>query len=147
MRQNKVILALCTLLSCIGLTGCGGHAVQWPSLKHLDDLAERCEALYDQSDLPAMRKIAGEVKTAALTVAHDPMPVDARQPAEVKTLQGDLQSLMDSIHDPATQTGADLVAALAAVHPIVEKLMEAASMPHVHEAEKPQTPPGKDGKS
>lgn len=147
MRQNKVILALCTLLSCICLTGCGNHAVQWPELKQLDNLAERCEALCDQGDLPGLRKIAGEVKAAAIKVAQSPLPVGARQPAEVKTLQGDLQSLADSIHDPASQTGADLVAALAGVHPIVEKMMESAGMPHVHEAEKPQPPPAKDGKS
>ena len=149
MKQAiRVLTTSALLLGGANLTGCRNAAtVQWPALKQLDDLAERCEALCDQKDVAALRQIASTVKTAAITVTHDTLPAGAKQPAEVRTLQGDLANLADSIHDPAKQDGAELMAILAGVHPIVEKLMEAAGMPHVHENEKTSTPPGKDGKA
>ena len=98
-------------------------------------------------DVAALRQIAGTVKAAAIAVARDTLPAGAKQPAEVRTLQGDLANLADAIRDPAQQDGVELTGILAGVHPIVEKLMEAAGMPHVHENEKPSHPPGKEGKS
>ena len=149
MKQAIRVLTTCALLLCgANLTGCRNAAtVQWPALKQLDDLAERCEALCDQKDVAALRQIAGTVKAAAIAVARDTLPAGAKQPAEVRTLQGDLANLADAIRDPAQQDGVELTGILAGVHPIVEKLMEAAGMPHVHENEKASPPPGKDGKS
>jgi len=149
MYRAITFLTTCALLLLYAsLTGCReASVVQWPALKQLDDLAEQCEALCDAKDVAALRQIAGTVKTAAITVARDPLPAGARQPAEVTALQGDLNSLAAAIHDPARQDGAELTAILAGVHPIVEKLMEAAGMPHVHETEKAATSPAKDGKS
>ena len=137
------------VLLALGLCFSGCHSrrvVQWPDLTRLDELAEQCEALCDQKDVAALRKVAGDVKSAAITVALDPVPEGARQPAAVNALQSDLSSLADSILDPAQQDGAALTAILAGVHPIVEKLMEASGMPHVHEGEKSANLPGKDGK-
>jgi len=149
MDHANYIRSTCALLLfCASLTGCRNHVVvQWPALKQLDDLAERCEALCDAKDVAALRSIAGSVKAAANTVARDPMPTDARQPAEVNALQGDLKNLADAIHDPARQDGTELTAILAGVHPIVEKLMESAGMPHVHESEKTAISPVKDAQS
>jgi len=149
MNRKIHALAICALLPlCFSLTGCrDARVVQWPALKQLDNLAEQCEALCDQKDVAALRKIAGTVQTAAITVVREPAPAGAKQPDEVKSLQGDLKNLAESIHDPARQDGAELTAILAGVHPIVEKLMEAAGMPHVHESEKAASPPAKDGKS
>ena len=146
-RMICVFAASAGLLCGVCLTGCRNHVVvQWADLKHLDDLAERCEALCDRKDVAALRKIAEDVKAAAITVAMDPVPEGARQPEAVNTLQSDLTNLADAIQDPAQQDGAELTALLAGVHPIVEKLMEAAGMPHVHENENAAAQPGKDGK-
>ena len=142
--MNRAIHAftVCALLLfCMNSSGCRNPVVvQWPDLKQLDDLAERCEALCDRKDVAALRKIAGDVK------ALDPVPDGARQPDAINALQSDLSSLADSIRDPVQQDGAELTAILAGMHPIVEKLMEAAGMPHVHENEKPATPPTREGK-
>lgn len=110
--------------------------VKWPSLKKLDDLAEKCEALSEQKDVAGLRKIAASVKIAAKAVQTEAVPTGAKEPERVKVLQGDLKSLTESISDPAKQDGEELTAILAAVHPIVEQLMEASGMPHVHEEEK-----------
>jgi hypothetical protein len=148
MNHANHALTTSALLLCACLAGCRNHVVvQWPDLKQLDDLAERCEALCDQKDVAALRKIAEDVKAAAITVALDPVPDGARQPDAINALQSDLSSLADSIRDPVHQDGAELTTILAGVHPIVEKLMEAAGMPHVHENEKSATSPTKEGQS
>ena len=136
MQRFIRFTAASLLLSFVYLAGCRNRVVvQWADLKQLDDLAERCQALCAQKDVPALRQLAADVKGAAITVALDPVPDGARRAAEVNTLQGDLSTLADAINDPAQQDGTELTALLAGVHPIVEKLMEAAGVPHVHEAE------------
>ncbi len=146
-RALPVVLTSLALLICIQLASCRNRVVvQWPDLKQLDNLAERCEALCEQKDVAALRLVADSVKAAAITVALDPVPDGVRQPEVVNTLQGDLSNLADAIGDPEKQDGAELTSVLAGVHPIVEKMMEAAGMPHVHEAEKPAAPSSKDRK-
>lgn len=117
--------------------------VVWKNLKKLDDLAEKCEALSEKKDIAALRKISASVKDAAVLVEKDPPPAGALDAEKVKTLQTDLKSLSDEIGDSEKQDGDELLAVLSAVHPIVEQLMEAAGMPHVHEEEpkKNQIPP------
>jgi hypothetical protein len=111
--------------------------VTWEALKKLDVLAERCEALCEKYDVVALRQLAATVKQAALVVATDALPKGAKQPDQIKVLQGDLKSLADAITAPAQQDAAALTAILAGMHPIVEKLMEAAGLPHVHESDAP----------
>ena len=136
------LVALVQVSVCVSARG-GDAVVSWPSLKKLDDLAEKCEAWCDQKDVADLRGIAPAVKAAAVTVAGEAVPAHARRPDDVKVLQGDLKSLSDSIANPATQNGDELTAILAGVHPIVEKLMESSGMPHVHENEAPAAKPAK----
>jgi len=119
----------------MGLAARAEEAVQWAALKRLDVLAEKCEALGDQKNVAGLRKIAPAVKAAAALVAKDAVPMNARQPDAVRVLQGDLRSLADAIADPEKQDGEELAAILAGIHPVVEKLMEAAGLPHVHEGD------------
>jgi hypothetical protein len=132
--RNLCLRAL-FVLAAIPLAHAGEVVVKWPSLKKLDDLAEKCEALSERKDVPGLRKIAASVKAAAAAVESEAVPNNAKQPDQVKVLQGDLKSLTDSITDPDKQDGEELTALLAGVHPIVEQLMEASGMPHVHETE------------
>lgn len=129
-RYALVVLLLATV------TVHAETVVKWPSLKKLDDLAEKCEALAEQKDVVGLRKIAASVKLAAKTVQTEAIPTGAKEPERVKVLQGDLKSLTESIGDPDKQDGGELTAVLAAVHPIVEQLMQASGMPHVHDEEK-----------
>lgn len=110
--------------------------VKWAELKKLDDLAEKCEALSDRSDVKGLRKVAPSVKEAATLLEKSQVPKAAKDPEKVKILRGDLKSLIDSLGDPDTQDPEELTAILAGVHPIVEQLMEASGMPHVHEEKK-----------
>ena len=142
MKAWCFCLAACSLVFSLSAPAADA-VVRWSSLKKLDELAEQCEALSEQKNTAALRKIAPEVKAAALVVAKDAVPGNAAKPAEVKVLQGDLKNLADAITDPSTQNGAELTTILAGVHPIVENLMEAAGMPHVHEDEAKDTPAAK----
>ncbi len=110
--------------------------VSWKSLKKLDDLAERSEALCERKAVAELRELAPAIKKAAAAVIADPVPAGAKDPAQVKVLQGDLKSLSDALSNPKQQDGVELTAILSGIHPIVEKMMEAAGMPHVHEDEK-----------
>jgi len=132
-----------SLLLLSGVAQAADTVVKWPSLKKLDDLAERCEALADKKDTAGLRKIAPEVKKAAALVEADAVPAGAKDAAQVKQLQSDLKSVTDGIVDPDKQDAEDLTVLLAGVHPIVEQLMETAGLPHVHEApeKKPETKP------
>lgn len=121
-------------------------AVKWDSLKKLDELAERCEALADTNDVAELRKLVGPVKAAAVIVAADPVPAGAKAPELVKVLQADLQSLTDSLTDSGTQADAEVAAILAGIDPIVGKLMEAAGMPHVHEDDHETDQPAKESR-
>ncbi len=124
------------LFICSMIAGRADPVVKWDDLKKLDDLAEKCEALCDQKDVKGLRKVCPSVKEAATKVQKDTVPKGAKDPEKVKVLQGDLKSLVDSLDDPDTQDPEELTAILAGIHPIVEQLMEASGMPHVHEQEK-----------
>lgn len=119
------------------LTAQGATTVTWNSLKKLDDLAERSEVLCERKAVAELRKLAPAIKKAAAVVIADPVPRDAKNSGQVKILQGDLKSLHNGLSNPAQQDGGELSAIICGIHPIVEALMEAAGMPHVHEDEKP----------
>ena len=146
--MSHKLFRICTFCALLQLTlvlvAHGETVVTWKSLKKLDVLAERCEALSDAHDVAELRKLVKPVKDAATIVAADPVPVGAKAPDQVKVLQSDLKSLTDVLTDTSTQTDAELTAILASVHPIVEKLMEGAGMPHVHENEATTGRPAKE---
>ena len=65
--RNQCVRVLLFILA-LPLAHAREAVVKWPSLKKLDDLAEKCEALSEKKDVAALRKIAASVKTAAETV-------------------------------------------------------------------------------
>jgi hypothetical protein len=137
--MKTVTRRLCTcafLYLSAALTASADEVVKWPNLKKLDDLAEKCEGLSDARDIAGLRQVSAATKTAAIAVEKDEIPAAAKDKARVKTLLGDLKSVTDSLTDPKTQDGEELLGLLAGVHPIVEQLMEASGMPHVHEEPK-----------
>ena len=135
----------CTvLLFLLVLVAHAAQAVKWDSLVRLDDLAERCAALSEAKDVFGLRKLIKPVTAAMATVAADPVPAGVKAPDQVKILQADLKSLTETLADPGIQSDDALVAILAAIHPVVEKVMEAAGMPHVHENDLPGDKPAQE---
>jgi hypothetical protein len=130
--QNRCVYVLLLIL-VLPFAHAEETVVKWPSLRKLDNLAEKCEALSENKDTPALRQIVASVKTAAEAVENEAVPKDAKHSEQVKILQGDLKSLTDSINNPKKQDGEELTELLAGIHPIVEQLMAESGMPHVHE--------------
>jgi hypothetical protein len=141
----KPFIRTCLLIAAVSLStqmlAKADEVVKWPNLKKLDDVAERCEALCDSKNIPELRKIAAAAKAAAVTVENDKIPANAKDKERVKTLQSDLKSLTDVLGDPKTEDGDELMGVLSSIHPIVEQLMEASGMPHVHEEPKKNQAP------
>jgi hypothetical protein len=141
----KPFTRTCLLIATVSLStpmlAKADEVVKWPNLKKLDDVAERCEALCDKKDIPELRKVAAAAKAAAVTVENDKIPANAKDKERVKTLQSDLKSLTDVLGDPKTEDGDELMGVLSSIHPIVEQLMEASGMPHVHEEPKKNESP------
>ena len=134
--SNKIFRSflICAFLNVfLVLSTNAGTVVKWDSLKKLDDLAERCEALSDSKDVSGLRGLIMPVRTAMAMVAADPVPENAKLPDQVKFLQADLKNLSEVLSDPQIEANTEFVEILAGIHPIVENLMEAAGMPHVHE--------------
>lgn len=136
LKKIYLFLGVCAVLHVsFAFMAHAGTVVEWDSLKKLDVLAERCQALSEANDVAELRKLVKPVKAAMAIVVADPMPVGAKAPDQVKVLQSDLKSLADALTDTGAQADAELVAILAGIDPVVGKLMEAAGMPHVHENE------------
>ena len=111
-----------------------GRAVSDQTLRDVAHAADRFEPPAHVA-IHRIKVKAGREVVAA--VVAEPVPAGAKNPGQVKVLLGDLKSLSDSLTNPGQQDGGELTAILCGIHPIVEKLLEAAGMPHVHEDEKP----------
>jgi hypothetical protein len=136
----NLFLLLCFLSSLNVISSRADEApVTWDSLKALDELAEKCEVLCESKNIVELRSIADAVKKAADAVASDTIPSNAKEPDQIKILQSDLKSLADQITDPLPRDEEELTTLMAALHPIVEKLMESSGMPHVHEDDGDET--------
>ena len=120
--------------------------VSWDSLKKLDDLAERCEALSDSNNVSGLRELIKPVRTAMATVSSDSVPRGAKLPDQVKMLQTDLKNLAEALSETQIEDNIDFVEILAGIHPVVENLMEAAGMPHVHENDEHSDKPAQENR-
>jgi hypothetical protein len=149
MRRTSRLLAFttsCLLALCLG--GCRqdhddhDHAaaaapavasiVEWPAVRELDELAHRAGAAADGGDVAALRAMLPDLNRLAKAAATDAIPGNARNAVQVEMLQLDLENLADALADPAALADEDLHASVEALHPVIEGLMLAAGLPHVH---------------
>ena len=145
--SKKTILSLgvCALLYvAFTLAANAETVVKWDSLKKLDVLAERCQALSDANDAAELRKLVIPVRDAMGIVAADRIPMEAKAPDQIKILQTELTSLIEALNDSGTQVDVELISILTSIDPIVGKMMEAAGMPHVHENDDQADEPSKE---
>jgi len=124
------------LLLCFHLGSCSkpDSVVQWPELKGLDEWAEKGEGWAEDGKVAEMRQNLPELRKAAETLLASPVPSNAKDPGAVKLLLSDLKDL-DQQLGKSPLPDDELKVQVASLHPIVEKLMGAAGLPHVHEHE------------
>jgi hypothetical protein len=106
--------------------------VQWPELKQMDDWAEKGEGWAEDNKIADMRQELPNVLKAMQTLASSPVPANAKDPAAVNQTMSDFRDLMKQLQKPNLPDD-DLKASVASIHPLVEKLMGVAGLPHIHE--------------
>lgn len=132
------LLSLCLALvasSCKRDGGGSGEPVSWPELNQLDEVAYRAEGFVRVGDFVTVRESFSELLEAGKAVTPATMPANAADPQQVETILADLTSLVDGLSsDLDDQALGTLVLGL---HPVIEKLIKSAGMPHIHANEGP----------
>jgi hypothetical protein len=109
-----------------------GGVVEWPALKEMDEWAEKGEGWADDNKIAEMHQGLAGLCAAAEKLSTSPVPSNAKDPAAVTQTMTDFRDVLKQLSKPNLPDD-DLKASVAAVHPLVEKLMSAAGLPHVHE--------------
>jgi hypothetical protein len=107
-------------------------AVKWPALGEMDTLAERAEGWIEANNVGELRKLLPEIKAAAAKLVSSGVPANAHEPKAVEQTLADLRNLAQQFEKP-TLSDDEVKAQVAAIHPLVEKLMEQSGVPHVHD--------------
>ena len=135
MKQR--LLALAVFLSGVlpvFFTQCSPSAsvVQWPALREMDEWAEKGEGWAEDNKVAEMRKALPNFLKAMQDLVASPVPANAKEPAAVAQTMGDFRDLLKQLQKPNLSDD-ELKAFVASIHPLVEKLMGVAGLPHVHE--------------
>lgn len=129
------LLALCLLLHSCGDSSESAEPVTWPELVAFDEIAYVADGHARTQDLEAVAAAREELLAAGRKVTAATIPVNAADPRQVETTLGDLAGLIEGLSgDVDEEAQATLVLGM---HPVIEELMEAAGMPHVHANEGP----------
>jgi len=103
--------------------------VSWPELVSLDESSYCAEGFVRIGDLEAARGMLSELKEAGRALTPETIPANAKDPQEVKTIFADLTSLVEGL----SAEGIDdetLSTVVLGMHPVIEKLIGAAGIPH-----------------
>ncbi len=130
-----LISLTCWICSCERQAG-SGAAVEWPELVAFDELAYQMEGHAKIKDAEGIRGMLGPLLDSGRAVSIDTMPSNvANQPMVEQTL-GDLTSLVGGLGSESVPDE-ELFSLVEGLHPVVEALIEAAGMPHIHANEGP----------
>lgn len=102
--------------------------VQWPELKALDTLSAGAEIVIEQGDEEMLKQLVDQMKVAATALADAPLPAGVKNSGDLEHLLGSLKELAATLDDSE-----HVHDAVRAFHPVVEKLMETAGVPHTHD--------------
>ena len=116
----------------VGSCSKSGSVVKWPELRELDTWAEKAEGWNETNNVAEMRKALPQVQSAVKNLADKGPPANALHPKELEQTLADLRDLLTQLQRP-NLADEDLKTQLAALHPLVVKLMEQSGVPHVHE--------------
>lgn len=137
-----VILPL-TICSFLLISSCndksevsGTEAVEWPELSRLDNVAYKVEGFARTGDNASIRASLAELLEVGRAVVPATIPSNTLEPQQVETLMADLANLIEEL--ASEELGDESLSSLVlGLHPVIEKLIEAAGMPHLHGNEGP----------
>ena len=134
----RIVSSICLLCSLIWISSCGrqgsqevGELVAWPEITHFDDLAFRVDGLVRVKDLDSVREILPKLREAGAQLRISSMPGNVANREEVSLIFNDLVSLTKNLEEEELDD-VELSNLILGLHPVIEKLIEAAKMPHVH---------------
>ncbi|MEM6569817.1 MAG: hypothetical protein AAF957_15510 [Planctomycetota bacterium] len=147
-RSPHVLAAVSGVFSLLGLclvaicSACstgegGGDAVFWPELAEFDELAYRADGLVRTDDLAAVEGSLAELLASGRAVTVASIPSNAADPKQVEAMLTDLTSLIEGLADEPDEDSMQTL--VLGLHPVIENLMKAAGMPHVHANEGPHS--------
>ena len=126
------------VMSSCNQKGADGNTapVVWPELNTFDELAYRADGVARTGDSDALKELLPALVEAGKSVSVDTVPSNTAAPTQVENILGDLNGLVDALSVQSLEDDAlfDLVLGL---HPVIENLIEAAGMPHLHGNEGP----------
>ncbi|MAH66107.1 MAG: hypothetical protein CMJ27_06910 [Phycisphaerae bacterium] len=136
-KVRGLFLQLCLLLA---LAACaredsGGAPVAWPELVRFDEIAYRADGLARTGDLGSVSDLRTELIETGQAVTPSTIPANVANPREVETILADLTGLVEGISATADPESTAML--VLGLHPVIERLITAAGMPHVHANEGP----------
>ena len=141
LRLNVILsVSICPFLlisSCKDKNEVSGAAtVEWPELTRLDNVAYRADGLVRTGDTTSVRASLAELLETGRAVTPATIPFNAVARQQVETLMADLANLIEELS--SEELGDESLSSLVlGLHPVIEKLIEAAGMPHLHGNEGP----------
>ena len=105
--------------------------MSWPELVRFDEIACRIESLVRIRDFDSAREVLPELSEAGEALTTDSVPAYVQDPEQVEMFFADLISLVEALDSDGGDDEVLRVAVLG-IHPVVDKLIGAAGMPHVH---------------
>ncbi len=133
---SLITFSLSLVLTSCDRAGNGDAVVSWPELVRLDESSYRAEGFVRVGDLEAVRGMLSELREAGEALTPETVPANVKDPQEVETIFADLVSLVEGL----TAEGTDdetMSTIILGMHPVIEKLIGAAGMPHLHGNEGP----------
>lgn len=142
-RINSAVLTLLCVCLALAASSCGRDGrgadkpVSWPELARFDELAHRAEGLARVGDLAGVRDSHAELLAAGKALTPATVPHNVADPQQVETiLKDDLTSLVKGLSAKELDDES-LTALVLGLHPVIEKLITAAGVPHIHANEGP----------
>lgn len=138
--MESAVLAMALAFLLPALSSCsrddsGTEPVAWPELARFDEIAYRADGLVRTGDAEAVEELRPELLESGQALTPETIPANASDRRQVEAILADLTSLIDGL---AAETDPESSNTLVlGMHPVIETLMKAAGMPHVHANEGP----------
>ncbi|MEM6673163.1 MAG: hypothetical protein AAF726_09975 [Planctomycetota bacterium] len=132
IRRLLSLAVTCSVL--LAFACAGGDAeedqVTWPELVAFDEIAYRVDGYARTGDFGLVEEAKAELLEAGQAVTAATIPPNAADAKQVRTTLTDLESLVEGLSTASDRE--TLEPLVLGFHPVIESLMKAAGMPHVH---------------
>ncbi len=141
MKRSMIRLMLGCVFLALVLAACSREsntpppapetsAIEWAALSQLDELAHDAKEALVENEVDVLVTLIEPLRAQSLAVAAEPVPLDLLDAPTAAVLQEDLKAAVEKLPEPFDS--AQSIAELETLLEIIEKLVEAAGLPHRH---------------